>query len=130
MTTPARHDVHQWAGASPDHCIACDVDWSDADLTCRPAPASAEPTTEDMAVALSLTMRHSTHGAEARYDFADAIARALNSQRAEIVARYEQKWLAAVCEAYIVGNGNGSNGLYDPEQIEPIIARIREAAPK
>lgn len=36
----ARHDVHQWSGTDPDRCIVCDVDWSDADLTCNPTPAS------------------------------------------------------------------------------------------
>lgn len=55
---------------------------------------------------------------------ARALAAAVNAEREKVhrVAR------AAVYEAYIIGNENGSEGLYDPQQAEVAARRIREVA--
>lgn len=42
MSAPDRFQVHQWAGSDPDQCIVCDVEWSDADLTCTPTLSPEE----------------------------------------------------------------------------------------
>lgn len=90
------------------------------------------PTTEHLSTAMQLITQHSTHGADARIDFADAIARAL----AAAVQQERDKVLAVadgLDEVYEVHHKNWrSNGSTYAEGVSAGLGlasdRIREVS--